>query len=262
LAGAPPETPQTPLAFSSRDRAEGQPREDGAPAGDESTQDETSVPPVGDLETPFFDIRGRTDELELDLDTRDPRSALKMSVAAARRRAQFARYVSLAMGFAAALCIVALLKTAVARKSDEPGIPRLASTNAPPATPVAPAAANALPRVASAELVAPPEAPPPIDTAATVEPAATSDVAPAVDPEVAGREKGVSRAALERGRLGEAIGAGERSVSLDPSDGEAWLILGAAYQQQGNASEARRCYKACIETGRRGPKNECAAMLR
>src|SRR5260370_39278253 len=70
---AMPETPETPLAFSSRDRADGQPRKDAPPACDELAQEETSVPPVGDLETPFFDTRGHTDELELALDIRDPR---------------------------------------------------------------------------------------------------------------------------------------------------------------------------------------------
>jgi Flp pilus assembly protein TadD len=62
--------------------------------------------------------------------------------------------------------------------------------------------------------------------------------------------------------LGAAIEAGERSVQLDPTDGEAWLILGAAYQTKGDAKEARRCYKSCVEQGKRGPRNECAAMLR
>jgi Flp pilus assembly protein TadD len=67
--------------------------------------------------------------------------------------------------------------------------------------------------------------------------------------------------ALERGRVAVAIAAGERSVALDPGDGEAWLILGAAYQQKGSTADARRCYRACVEA-ERGPKGECAAMLR
>jgi Flp pilus assembly protein TadD len=82
------------------------------------------------------------------------------------------------------------------------------------------------------------------------------------DPAQAAKEKTASRIALERGRLGAAIEAGERSVALDPTDGEAWLILGAAYQTKGNAKDARRCYKTCIEQAKRGPRGECAAMLR
>jgi Flp pilus assembly protein TadD len=49
-------------------------------------------------------------------------------------------------------------------------------------------------------------------------------------------------------------------VALDPTDGEAWLILGAAYQEKGDMKNARRSYKACLEQGKRGPKYECAAM--
>jgi Flp pilus assembly protein TadD len=51
-------------------------------------------------------------------------------------------------------------------------------------------------------------------------------------------------------------------VALDPTDAESWLILGAAYQQQGNDKDARRCFGACIQKANRGPKRECAAMLR
>jgi Flp pilus assembly protein TadD len=82
------------------------------------------------------------------------------------------------------------------------------------------------------------------------------------DAEQAKKEKALCRVALERGRLTEAVEAGERAVALDPTDGEAWLILGAAYQSKGNSKDARRCYKSCVQEGKRGPRNECAAMLR
>jgi Flp pilus assembly protein TadD len=75
-------------------------------------------------------------------------------------------------------------------------------------------------------------------------------------------EKSASQAALERGNVGASIAAGERSVALDPTDAESWLILGAAYQQQGNDHDARRCFVACMRNANRGPKRECAAMLR
>ena len=75
-------------------------------------------------------------------------------------------------------------------------------------------------------------------------------------------EKKLSQRALERGKLVDAIEAGERSVALDPTDGEAWLILGASYQSKGNGKDARRCYAACVKEGKRGPLGECRAMLR
>jgi hypothetical protein len=66
---------------------------------------------------------------------------------------------------------------------------------------------------------------------------------------------------LERGAFGSAVAAGQRSVSLDPSDGEAWLLLGAAYQSSGRAGDAKRAYNSCLTQAKRGPIGECRAML-
>ena len=96
----------------------------------------------------------------------------------------------------------------------------------------------------------------------TPEPAASPDAPAELDPKAAKKEKLASQVALERGKNDAAIEAGERSVKLDPTDGEAWLILGAAYQAKGKAIDARRCFTACLKEGKRGPKGECAAMLR
>lgn len=85
---------------------------------------------------------------------------------------------------------------------------------------------------------------------------------PATPTKTALEEKKDCQRALDRGKAKDAIAAGERSVALDPTDGEAWLLLGAAYQESGKGGEARRCYTACIKEGKRGPKGECAAMLR
>lgn len=74
--------------------------------------------------------------------------------------------------------------------------------------------------------------------------------------------KAKARSSLEKRKLADAIEAGERSVKLDPTDGEAWLILGAAYQEKGNITEARRAYASCVKEGKTGPRTECAKMLR
>jgi hypothetical protein len=67
--------------------------------------------------------------------------------------------------------------------------------------------------------------------------------------------------ARERETLPEPEPAhGLESVRLDPVDGEAWLILGAAYQMVGDAKEARRAFASCLKEGKRGPRGECAAM--
>ena len=90
--------------------------------------------------------------------------------------------------------------------------------------------------------------------------AGTETIAP--DPREALRQKKASQAALERGRIATSIEAGESAVLLDPLDADAWLVLGAAYQQKGDWAQARRCYKACVQRGQRGNRGECLAMLR
>jgi hypothetical protein len=81
------------------------------------------------------------------------------------------------------------------------------------------------------------------------------------DPLEARRQKQTAQRALERSDPTEAITLAERSVALDPTDAESWLILGAAYLQRGQASDARRCFTTCAKTATRGPRAECAALL-
>jgi tetratricopeptide (TPR) repeat protein len=121
-------------------------------------------------------------------------------------------------------------------------------------TPPATAAAGDVP----ANTAAPNAAQAADNAAAGAAPAAAPAAEP--DPKAAAKEKNTCRIALERGKLADAIEAGEKSVALDPTDAEAWLILGAAYQEKGNMKDARRCYHACITEGKRGPKYECMAM--
>jgi tetratricopeptide (TPR) repeat protein len=78
----------------------------------------------------------------------------------------------------------------------------------------------------------------------------------------AAQEKRNCAAFLDQGAFAKSVEAGERSVALDPTDGEAWLTLGAAYQSMGKGAEARRSYASCVAEGKRGPINECRAMLR
>ncbi len=97
--------------------------------------------------------------------------------------------------------------------------------------------------------------------AAAPAPAPVAKTEPVAGALTAAQEKVESRKALERGKAGLAIEAGERSVALDPTDGEAWLILGAAYQEKGNVKDARRAFQSCTKEGKRGPISECRAML-
>ncbi|MDF2695456.1 MAG: hypothetical protein K0S65_3839, partial [Labilithrix sp.] len=102
-------------------------------------------------------------------------------------------------------------------------------------------------------------APAPVETVAV---AATADTTAEPVTGDAKEEKSKARSLLEKRKIADAIEAGERSVKLDPSDGESWLILGAAYQEKGNMVEARRAYASCVKEAHTGPRNECAKMLR
>jgi tetratricopeptide (TPR) repeat protein len=140
------------------------------------------------------------------------------------------------------------------------------------AEPLAPAASASVEPKGSETPVEPttptsaPSAPPTPPAAAKPPPPAGSPppTTPARRPDgpTAAQLREASRFALERGRLGDSVAAGERAVALDPADAEAWLVLGAAYQQRGDATNARRCYKACVDQARRGPRSECASLLR
>jgi cytochrome c-type biogenesis protein CcmH/NrfG len=102
----------------------------------------------------------------------------------------------------------------------------------------------------------------PLPAPVPAEAAAVPAVSPEESRKAARKSKQDSQQALDRGDVAKAISAGELSVSADAEDGESWLILGAAYQQKGDNQNARRCFAACLKEGKRGPKGECAAMLR
>jgi hypothetical protein len=113
--------------------------------------------------------------------------------------------------------------------------------------------------------VASASAPPPLVEPAVVEPSPEPLAAPAESavPDSAGAEqtKQASLAALKDGKLDDAIAAGEQATALDPTDADAWLILGAAYQNKGDIAAARRCYRTCTQHATRGEIRECTFLL-
>lgn len=133
----------------------------------------------------------------------------------------------------------------------------------------APAAAPAAQPAAAAPVSAPAAAPAPASAPAAVTPAPTDQAAaPAVaaDPDAppaksAKEEKEDSRRFLEHGKRKDAIEAGLRSVALDPTDAEAWLILGSAQQDAGHWKEGRESYTQCLKQAKVGPVSECRMML-
>jgi hypothetical protein len=258
-------------------------------------------------------VAQQPDEIEVD-----PRAARKLAPAVVARRERFARYVKLAVGGAALLCLAAAVRGAVAKmtRDTEPAHVTTVTAAAPirpePLKPAAeppstvPAAVlygqdNSNVPVASLAAATGAQAQPAVVAAAPDDKAAAPTAAPASDtPEdkavaekpadkpadraadkpadkpasdtatpaasagdkTAQQEKKDAQKALDRGKIQDAIDAGERSVALDPTDGEAWLILGAAYQMKAKHADAARCFAACVKQGKRGPIHECRAMLR
>ena len=110
----------------------------------------------------------------------------------------------------------------------------------------------------------------PMATVASVAPVASDELssAEAGPPAAAGEyseavdTKQASQQALELGKVALATSLAERSVALDPTDADTWLILGAAYMQAGDNKNARRCFSSCVKQATSGARRECVAMLR
>ncbi len=252
--------------------------------------DEISIPPVGDLVVEEFFSEGDVGKhleaiAEVEEPVVDAKVARKLAPEVVQRRTRLAKYVTWAVGGAGALCVVALVRAFAAPHASaiaevKPASALVAANETPvtkeatrererepeakqPAAPAAePMPAPAEPQKAEAPAVAAEQ--PAAEAPAAEAPSAKAEEAKPteLDPKAAAAEKSTARRALENGKLQTAIEAGEKSVALDPTDGEAWLLLGAAYQEKGRIADARRCYTACVKQGKRGPLNECSAMLR
>lgn len=197
---------------------------------------------------------------DLDLDRDDERSppalASEAAIRAAARRRSFSRHVIGIVGLALVMCIAAVARSAASsRSTSAAAFAALAEARGGAASTPAPSSADA-----TALAVAPP--PPPVIAEPAAPPSAkTGANADATSPRAAAaaaRER--ARALLENGAGADAVAAGQRSVELDPTDAEAWLVLGAAYQLVGNGREARRAFYSCTRLAKRGPVAECAAL--
>src|SRR5262249_22297995 len=128
-----------------------------------------------------------------------------------------------------------------------PKVVALAPTPEPPPPPAPPAPAPPPPALLPAPAPPPPAllpapAPPP--------PALLPAPAPTTDAD-ARLVKQQALHAFERGDVATALAAGQRATVLDPTDAESWLVLGAAQQQRGQDSQARRTFRECVKQARR-----------
>jgi hypothetical protein len=252
-----------------------------APRVDEPEPQEESVPPAGDVtvDEAFFsegdlqrhlDASGDIDDDTEDDDPLDP--VRRKSLASVRaRRERFGRYVGWAVAGASAVCLVALLLPKLQRVSGTTPAPASVTRMEQgdraqqSATATSALVAPPSPIVSAALLSVPVASAVPALSAAPAASASSPEPQPAAsapaDTGDARAEKAKAQKALERGKLAEAIEAGERSVKLDPTDSEAWLLLGASYQEKGKMPEAQRAYAACVKEGKTPARAECAKML-
>ncbi len=196
----------------------------------------------------------------------DPRVLRHLSEEVQARRQKNVRYVMWAVVACALLGGGGLYRYAT-RPAEEQPAPSTTTSHAPsaPSSAASATTAQTAPSViAAATVAAALDAGPSAVADAAPSPAASSDDAELTPEERAKRakaEKAKAQGALDRGAVQAAIDAGERSVALDETDGEAWLLLGAAYQEKGRLSDAQRAYQACTQKGKRGPIRDCAAMI-
>ena len=245
---------------------------------------EEGAPTRDELANRFFDKAHETPApLPVDDVAREvAREAARFESAAFKERQRYlARYVAGAVAASTVICLAAFFRVASAAPDMSPHAARasLASTSlttaaepaqpvepsiaspaeAPPAPP-APVVAAASPAPVVGAIAPTPAAAAPATNASTSAPIAD---APASDGPTARQSKDAAMHALEHGNWNAAIAAAERSVRLDPTDGEAWLILGGAYQERGSDRAARHAYASCAQSAKPGhARSECASLAR
>jgi Flp pilus assembly protein TadD len=212
-----------------------------------------------------------------------PRQVAIDSAAVRARRRYLMRYVAGAVTVASAIVLAAVVRVTTSSEAraaaaplhiaaafaaslpafaeapasaSDPAFAEAPASASDPAFAEAPASASdpvvGDPAPANAAVASPAEQDPPADSTPIAEPSTRA----------AADAKSDAQRALERGLLADAVEAGEESVALDPTDADAWLVLGAAYEKRGRYADARRCFQTCAEQARRGGRWECRALLR
>jgi hypothetical protein len=182
-------------------------------------------------------------------DAREPDEELvvdpRRSLVSPARRTRNLRIVKASVLVCAVLCLAASLRVVSARAHDE--------------------VRSQLPAMVQVEAPAPAPAPVPVATRPAEPAPLVAEVAPAptVDPRWpdARAARRAAVVALEARRVDEAVAAATAATVLDATDGEAWLLLGAAFQDRGKLSDAIDAYRKCRLHGRSDPRGECGAML-
>jgi hypothetical protein len=195
-----------------------------------------------------------TPELPPIVETSEVEAPPREAPAVLARRRYLMRYVAGAVSLAALIGIGALVRVTSARGALRSSMSVSAAEMLPPAASPPDEAIEPPPEVAAA--------PPPAVADSADEPSPNATDPTDADPKAARAARVESLHELELGHFAASIEAGERSVSLDPADADAWLILGAAYQKRGAWVNARRCFTSCVHLATRGDHFQCWALLR
>jgi hypothetical protein len=182
----------------------------------------------------------------VDVESELAREAAPPSPADLARRRRLARIVSLAVGFATLLCVVALARSGLAVAP--PAAPREAQVTAETKEPSA---------AVSPAPTTPESSPAPSDPAPQVD---VESPAPEEAEAAAVREE--ARALLTKRAVADAIATAKRAVELDPTDAESWLILGAAQIEAMRGADAVQSFRSCVRLATTGPVAECRRFLR
>ena len=78
----------------------------------------------------------------------------------------------------------------------------------------------------------------------------------------AAKAKNAARQLVRLGKMREAAVEARAALAVDPTDGETYLLLGAALQESGQWKEANGVFSECAKTATQGPRNECRALAR
>jgi tetratricopeptide (TPR) repeat protein len=120
----------------------------------------------------------------------------------------------------------------------------------PPPLPATPPAPSAPPPATSS----PP--PPSAEASPTPAEAPLASAAPSAKDLVA-----EAQTLLNRQSFGHAADVARRATQADPTNAEAWLMLGGAYEALGSKEKARSAYRKCAEQAKGSGARECRALL-
>lgn len=205
------------------------------------------TPSVASIDTT---VRGRSDSLEpvafQALEIEHVEEEETNARPAPRAPSRFVPMVKTIVATCGAIALLAVVRVGVARSH---------AWHAPVTTHAAAAAPPAPPP--GADVPAPPEE----EAVVVAADENVSDVDPALAVTLAKR----AQIKLETRQVDDAIELGEQAVSHDAKNANAWIVLGAAYQQKGDLTSATRCYKMCVAgTPIPGDKSreDCANLLK